>query len=83
MPEEKPKATSCPNCLKPAIRVGNEVTCEHCDAIFVITKKQGAKVKDFGQLRDHEERLKKLEALTASEQAPEKPEQETEPEEDL
>jgi hypothetical protein len=58
---EKPKATNCPNCLKPAIRAGNEITCEACDAVFIVTKKQGAKVKELGPIEDHEERIAALE----------------------
>jgi len=62
MVEEKQQARFCPNCLGPAIRTGNEVACEACDAIFVITKKNGAKVKKLGPIQDHEDRLKKIEA---------------------
>jgi len=62
MAEEKPKATFCPNCQQPATQIGNEITCDACDAIFTITKKNGAKVKKLGPIQDHEERLKKIEA---------------------
>lgn len=62
MPDEKSKAAFCPNCQQPAIRIGNEVTCGICDAIFVITKKNGAKVKKLGPIEDHEQRLKTLES---------------------
>ena len=62
MPEEKPKAVYCPNCQGPATRTGNEITCETCDAIFTITKKDGAKIKKLGSIEDHEERLKKIES---------------------
>jgi len=61
MPEEKIKVHICPNCMQPAIRAGNEITCEHCDAIFTITKKEGAKVKQLGPLEDHERRIRALE----------------------
>lgn len=66
MAEEQPKATTCPNCQKPALRSGNEITCESCDAVFVITKKQEVKVKEFGQLKDHEQRIQKLEGSASS-----------------
>jgi len=62
MAEEKPKAVHCPNCQGPATRTGNEITCDACDAIFAITKKNGAKVKKLGPFQDHEERLKKIES---------------------
>ncbi len=73
------KATSCPNCQKPAIQVGNEITCEHCDATFVITKKQEATVKEFGTIQDHENRIK---ALEKSVKPVEPQTQEQEPEDD-
>lgn len=60
------KAISCPNCGKPAIRTGNEIACEHCDAEFVITKKQETQVKQFGKIEDHENRIAKLEAAASS-----------------
>lgn len=36
----------CPNCLEKAVKIGNEVTCEKCDASFRITKQQ-TKLKDI------------------------------------
>jgi len=75
----EPKATTCPNCGKPAMRIGNEITCESCDTIFVITKKQEAKVKEFGTIQDHENRIKVLEGLSGK-QKPAEPE--TEPDEE-
>lgn len=74
MAEEKPKAVTCPNCQGPAIRAGNEITCEACDATYTITKKDGAKVRKLGPIQDHEERLKKIEASIFAEK-PETPEQ--------
>lgn len=62
MPEE-PKQISCPNCLGPAIKEGNVITCEACDAIFVITKKEGAKLKQLGPIEDHEKRISRLESI--------------------
>ena len=72
------KAISCPSCGKPAMRTGNEITCEHCDAEFVITKKQETQVKQFGRMDDHETRLKKLEdaAFSTAQQKPETEEEE-------
>jgi len=75
---DQPKATTCPNCQQPAIRVGNNITCESCDAVFVVTKKQGAKVKELGPIEDHEQRIQALEGK----QEPQKPKQEQEPTED-
>lgn len=76
------KAVICPNCQKPAIQVGNEITCENCDATFVITKKHEAKVKEFGQIQDHENRIRKLEQFIPEDSAKQQ-EIEQEPEEDL
>lgn len=75
------KATFCPNCAQPAIRSGNEITCENCDAVFTITKKQEAKVKEIGRLDNHEQRILALEGK----QGPSEPgpEPESEDEEDL
>lgn len=61
MPEEKPTATVCPSCQNPAIRTGNEIACEKCDAIFIVTKKQGAKVKQLGPIEDLDRRVSALE----------------------
>ena len=63
MPEEKTEIAFCPNCRQTAIRTGNEIACEKCDAVFVITEKQGAKVKKLGPIEDHEQRIKRLEGL--------------------
>lgn len=76
---EQPKATSCPNCQQPAIRSGNEITCEACDAVFMVTKKQGAKVKELGPIEDHERRIQALEGLHPAKQEPQKQEMEQEP----
>ena len=54
---------ACPNCGQPAYKEGNRVTCEKCDAIYTITKTGSATVKQLGPIEDHEQRLKKLEAL--------------------
>ena len=84
MTEEQPKATatSCPNCQGPAIRTGNEIHCEKCDATFVITKKQEAIVKEFGSMQDHENRITAIEKTLKPPETPETPEPEQE-EDDL
>ena len=78
--EPTKKVQYCPNCLGPAIREGNEITCEKCDAIFIITKKEGARIKQLGSIEDHEQRLKKLESLIPGEPELE-PKEPDEPEE--
>lgn len=60
---KEPQKVSCPNCLGDAVREGNEITCETCDAVFTITKKEGAKVKQLGTMEDHEKRISKLESI--------------------
>jgi len=56
-------ATICPNCQKPALRTGDEITCENCDAVITITKKQEGRVKNFGKIQDHENRIEQLEGI--------------------
>lgn len=80
--EEQPKACNCPNCLSPALRTGNEITCEICDAVFTITKKQGAKVKTLGPIDDHERRISALEGKQGPQEPEPKSTQEPEPEEE-
>lgn len=72
MPEEKQRTTFCPNCRQPAVRTGNEIACENCDAVFVITKKEGPKVKQLGPLKELTQRVEILEAAQQTE--PDKPE---------
>lgn len=72
--ENQSKATFCPNCQQPAIRTGNEIACEKCDATFVVTKKQGARVKEIGPIQDHEERISALEGKVGKPDQPQKPE---------
>jgi len=74
MSEEKPKACVCPSCQQPALQTGNEIACEHCDAVFVVTKKQGAKLKQLGPIDDLRQRVERLESL-AQEVPEEKPEE--------
>jgi len=71
MPEpEEPKKVSCPNCSAIAIKEGNKIICEVCDATFTITKTGGAKLKEIGKLNDHEERISRLESLSPEEPDP-------------
>jgi len=52
----------CPNCGRAAIREGNNLTCEACDAVFVF-KRTGPTVKQVGRLKAIEDRLDKVESL--------------------
>jgi hypothetical protein len=54
MPSEK---VNCPSCGGPAIKEGNIITCENCDAEFTFTKTGEAKIKDIGRLKTLEERV--------------------------
>lgn len=78
MPEE-PKQITCPNCLGQAIKEGNKIICEICDATFTFTKTGGAKVKEIGRLDNLEKRMERVESRLPG-QEPE-PEPEPEPEE--
>ena len=60
----------CPNCGQLAIKEGNEITCEHCDVVFTITRKEGAKVKQLGSIEDHEKRISLLESRNPPEPEP-------------
>ena len=74
--EDRPdQEWTCPNCLGPATKVGNEITCEKCDASFRITKQQN-KLKDIRISR----RLDLLEDKVFGSEEPEpEPAQETPP----
>jgi len=74
--EQKQKPVHCPNCNQPAIRQGDEIICELCDAVFKVTKTDGARVKKTGTLEDIQTRLEKVE----SEVFPSDPEPGQEPE---
>lgn len=78
--QEKPKGTLCPNCQQPAVKVGNEITCENCDAIFEITRKQGPKLKQLGPIEDLRDRVENLEALVNPEKPAEQPAEPADPE---
>ena len=69
-PEQETKAAACPNCQKPAIRSGNEIACEICDAVFVITKKEGAKLKQVGAFDDLRNRMDRFEERFPEEKQP-------------
>lgn len=62
MAEESKKAT-CPNCLGEAIKEGNKIICEICDATFTFTKTGGARIKEIGRLNALEERMERTENL--------------------
>jgi len=76
MAVENPTAIHCPSCLAPAIRTGNEITCEACDAVFVFSKKQGPTLKEQGPIEDHERRIQALEGQMPGAEEPAKTEQE-------
>lgn len=73
MPED-PKKISCPGCAGIAVKEGDKIICETCDATFTITKTGGAKLKEIGRLDNIEKRLDHVESLL--------PGQEPEPVED-
>ena len=62
MPEETKKVI-CPNCYGPAIKEGNKIVCETCDATFTFTKTGAAKVQDIGRLNALEKRVDRLDSL--------------------
>lgn len=62
MPEE-PKKIVCPNCGARAIKEGNKIVCEDCDATYSFKKTGGAKVLDIGRLESVEKRLDRVESL--------------------
>jgi len=67
---EEAKKPLCPNCQQPAIREGNKIICEACDATYIITKEQGAKVDKTGELADIKQRLAQLERIVAAVKLP-------------
>ena len=66
-------AVSCPNCNQPAIKTGNEILCQACDATYVIKKKDGApRVQELSPLDKINGRLTALEKqVNPEEQEPE------------
>ena len=73
MTEEKPEVAYCPSCGEPAIKEGNKITCEKCDAVFRVTT-EGPKLEKTGVLDDHERRLTELEGKASKPAEPEKKE---------
>lgn len=59
---------SCPNCSGIAIKDGDVVVCESCDATFKVTKVGGARLKEIGRLDSIEERLDRVESLLPGEE---------------
>ena len=57
----------CPNCLEPAEKVGNKITCTACDSVLTITRTGGAKLAEIGWKEKIEERLGILEVGVADE----------------
>lgn len=60
----------CPNCLEPAEKVGNKITCTACDSILTITRTGGAKVVEIGRVDKLEKRIGMLEGLLTPESKP-------------
>ena len=60
---EEPIKTNCPSCLGPAVKEGDVIVCEKCDATFTFTKTGGAKVKEIGRIDAVEKRLDRLDLL--------------------
>jgi len=60
--EQTKAAAYCPNCQRPAIKEGNEIFCEACDATFAISRTAGARVKKMGELEEIRGRLERIEA---------------------
>lgn len=65
----------CPNCMKPAIKIGNEITCDHCDATFRVTKIKENELKEI-RISD---RLTALEKAVFPSSADEETEDEEQP----
>ena len=80
MPEE-PKKISCPNCSGIAIKEGNKIICESCDATFTYTKTGGAKLKEIGRLDNIEKRLDRVESLLPGQEPEPEPKPDDDPEE--
>jgi len=80
---EEPTSTKtvCPNCQGEAIKEGNKVICEKCDATFTITRTGGARLKEIGRMDDIEQRLDRLDELFPVEEPQQDDKPEDEPEE--
>lgn len=79
----KPKIVGCPNCGKNAIREGNTVTCESCDAQFEITTKDGAHAVAIGRFDALEARVTKLESPTPESEPNDKTKDQAQDEEEI
>lgn len=60
---EETKKIVCPNCLGEAIKEGNKIICETCDATFTFTKTGAAKVENVGRLDSLEKRVDRIETF--------------------
>lgn len=74
----------CPNCLEPAEKSGNKITCVTCDAVFEIKRTGAANVVKLGEVEALKGRVSAIEALLAPEPEPtpadvEEPEETEEP----
>lgn len=79
MPEDKKQATLCPNCQQPAIKQGNQIICEKCDATFEIRKTGAAKVKELGRIEKIEKDIAEIKTQLPAQE----PEPEPEPDDEL
>ena len=61
----------CPNCLEPAEKVGNKITCVACDSVLTVTRTGGAKALEIGWKEKLESRVDTLEGMLS----PEEPEE--------
>lgn len=52
----------CPCCGQPAVKDGNKITCENCDAVFEVKKTGSATVKKLGPIDFINQRLDKIES---------------------
>ena len=81
MTEQKETAVECPFCKKPAILIGNKITCENCDAVYRLTREGEAKLDKLGPIEKLEQRVSALEVGgQKSEPEPEIENNEPEPE---
>jgi len=80
MSDEK-KIIACPNCGGQAVKEGNKIVCEGCDATFSITRTGAAKVADVGRIQAIEDRMDKIESLLPGQEPEPVPPLEQEPSE--
>lgn len=60
---DESKKVFCPNCLGEAIKEGNKIICQVCDATFTFTKTGAAKVEKIGRLDSLEKRVDRIETF--------------------